>query len=75
MLRGDGDSVGPLKVVKGGWLNDTKQCSLLDNVSAFKYRLYKACDLAHKKGILLLQKVLSNFTDIVSPLTNLWSKV
>ncbi len=39
---------GQLKVVEEGCLQDTRQCSLLDYVSEFKYILYKACDLAHK---------------------------
>ncbi len=40
---------GPLKVVEEGWLQDTKTTyNLLDYVSEFKYRLYKACDLADK---------------------------
>ncbi len=39
---------GPLNVVEEVWLQDTKQYNLLDYVSEFKYRLYKACGLAHK---------------------------
>ena len=37
-----------IKVVEEGWLQDTRQYNLLDYMSEFKYRLYKACDLAHK---------------------------
>ena len=36
---------GPLKVVEEWWLQDTRQDNLLDYVSEFKNRLYKACDL------------------------------
>ncbi len=42
---------GLLKIVEEGWLQDDKQYNLLDYVSEFnmfKYRLYKACDLAHE---------------------------
>ena len=39
---------GPLKVVEEGWLLDTGQYNLLDYVSTFMHKLYKACDLAHK---------------------------
>ncbi len=35
-------------VVVEGWLEDTKPYNLLDYVSEFKQRFYKACDLAHK---------------------------
>ncbi len=39
---------GPLKVAGEGWPKDSKTSNLLDCVSEFKYRLYKACDLAHE---------------------------
>ena len=39
---------GPLKVVEEGWLQNTRQHNLLYHASEFKYRLYTACDLAHK---------------------------
>ncbi len=38
---------GLLRAVKEGWLQNAEQCNLLDYVSEFKYRLHKACDVAH----------------------------
>ncbi len=38
----------PFGVVKAMWLKLTEQYSLSGYVSKFKYRLYKACDMAHK---------------------------
>ena len=45
-----------VKVVEEGWLIETKTYTLLDY--EFKYRLYKACDLAYK----ILQKLQKKFT-------------
>ncbi|KAK7918866.1 hypothetical protein WMY93_010150 [Mugilogobius chulae] len=58
---------GPLKLLQENWLNDTKSQNVLDYVSSFRFKLYRACELAKEKLSVAQEKMKSWFDKSAKP--------
>ncbi|KAK7926273.1 hypothetical protein WMY93_008583 [Mugilogobius chulae] len=58
---------GPLKLLQENWLNDTKSQNVLDYVSSFRFKLYRACELAKDKLSVAQEKMKSWFDKSAKP--------